>query len=165
MTFRFCAGTCFADHNPLGPCPSLHRSRCRLLRRPFSPNSSLLRLKLTSRVRACSARAPRLPDADQTALLRWVKHKISGARPRSSCTCPVLRPFWVVQTLALTRPAFRLRNSVSTQDINLSEAQWLAYALPTGRNSPRENFFGSLLSAFTLLRRHKEISICALRGY
>ncbi len=58
---------------PLGPRPSLHRLRCVRLRRCLrsglpslcSPASQLLWRGPTSRVRASSASAPHLPDADR----------------------------------------------------------------------------------------------------
>src|SRR5215471_20181683 len=50
---------------PLGPRPSLHRLRCGQL---CSPASQLLWQSLTSRDRASSATAPRLPDADRRQL-------------------------------------------------------------------------------------------------
>ena len=80
--------------------------------------------------------APRLPDADQTALPRLVKRGISRFPPKkllhmpgSSTTlgCPDARAD------ASVHVAFRLRNSVGAQDMNLCEAQWLAYAFPYRR--------------------------------
>src|SRR5215472_17894482 len=55
-----------------------------------------------------------------------------GSRATSFHTCQVLRPRRVLQALALARPsgiAFRLRNGVSTPNMNLCGAQWLAYVL------------------------------------
>jgi hypothetical protein len=80
--------------------------------------------------------APRLPDADQAALLRLVGRGISRFPPKkllhmpgSSTTpgCPDARAD------ASVHVAFRLRNSVGAQDANLYEAQWLAYAFPYRR--------------------------------
>jgi hypothetical protein len=80
--------------------------------------------------------APRLPDADQTALPRLVKRGISRFPPKklphmpgSSTTpgCPDARAD------ASVHVAFRLRNSVGAQDMNLCEAQLLAYAFPYRR--------------------------------
>jgi|SRR5262245_28374677 len=55
-----------------------------------------------------------------------------GSRATSFHTCQVLRPRRVLQALALNAPvciAFRLRNGVSTRNMNLCGAQWLAYVL------------------------------------
>jgi hypothetical protein len=80
--------------------------------------------------------APRLPDADQAALLRLARRGISRFPPKkllhmpgSSTTpgCPDAR------VNASVHIAFRLRKSVGTQDTYLYEAQWLAYALPYRR--------------------------------
>jgi hypothetical protein len=59
-----------------------------------------------------------------------------GSRATSFHTCQVLRPRRVVRAArahAPVRVAFRFRNGVGTQDMNLYEAQWLAYALPYRR--------------------------------
>ena len=127
--FRICWSTF-----PLAP--ALRSVVPQPIARPCSPTSPLLWQSLTSRVRASSAAAPRLPDADQTALPRWVKRGISRFPPKrlphtpgSSTTpgCPDARAD------ASVHVAFRLRNSVGAQDMNLCEAQLLAYALPYRR--------------------------------
>jgi hypothetical protein len=79
---------------PLGPHPSLHRLRCGGLGRSgaprCSPTSQLLRRGPTSRVRASSASAPRLPDADhRTRRPRstpMAKPETSQLPVRSFCT-------------------------------------------------------------------------------
>ena len=94
---------------------------------------------LTSRVRASSATAARLPDPDQTALPRLVKRAISRFPPKklphmpgSSTTpgCPDARAD------ASVHVAFRLRNSVGAQDMNLCEAQLLPMRSPTDASLP-----------------------------
>src|SRR5439155_22536209 len=128
-------GTCFAD--PYSPWPP-----------PFAPPtpqriaplcssaSQLIWRSLTSRTRTSSATAPRLPDANQGSLLPLVRRGISRF-PRNerlhmpgSSTTPG-RPGARVDVPV--RVAFRLRNGVGAQDMNLYEAQWLAYALPYRR--------------------------------
>jgi hypothetical protein len=78
----------------------------------------------------------RLPDADQDALLRLARRGISRF-PRNelshmpgSSTTPG-RPGACAH--APVRVAVRFRNGVSTRDMNLCEAQWLAYVLPYRR--------------------------------
>src|SRR5262249_45241175 len=87
---------------------------------------------LTSHVRSSSAMAPRLPDADQIASLRLAGRGISRFpcnelphMPGSSTTPgpPGARAYAPVCI------AFRLRNGVSTRNMNLCGAQWLAYVL------------------------------------
>jgi hypothetical protein len=80
--------------------------------------------------------APRLPDANQTAMLRLVRRGISRFphnelphMPGSSTTPG--RPG--ARTRVPVRVAFRFRNGVSTRDMNLCEAHWLAYVLPYRR--------------------------------
>jgi hypothetical protein len=80
--------------------------------------------------------APRLPDADQAALLRLVGRGISRFPPKKLLHMPgssttLGRPD--ARADASDRVAFRLRNSVGAQDANLYEAQRLAYALPYRR--------------------------------
>src|SRR6202040_732320 len=91
---------------------------------------------LTSNVRASSATAPRLPDANQCPLPTQVRRGISRFPPKellhmpvspTTPGCPDARAF------ASVHVAFRLRNSVGAQDMNLCEAQWLAYAFPYRR--------------------------------
>src|SRR5262249_48128933 len=128
-------GTCFAD--PYSPWPP-----------PFAPPtpqriaplcssaSQLIWRSLTSRTRTSSATAPRLPDANQDSLLPLVRRGISRF-PRNelvhmpgSSTTPG-RPG--TRVAVPVRIAFRLRNGVDAQGMNLYEAQWLAYALPYRR--------------------------------
>ncbi len=80
--------------------------------------------------------APRLPDANQTAMLRLVRRGISRFphnelphMPGSSTTPG--RPG--ARAYAPVRVAFRFRNGVGTRDMNLCEAQWLACMLPYRR--------------------------------
>jgi hypothetical protein len=89
-----------------------------------------------SRTRTSSATAPRLPDANQDSLLPLVRRGISRFprnellhMPGSSTTSG--RPGTCVAVPV--RVAFRLRNGVGAQGMNLYEAQWLAYALPYRR--------------------------------
>src|SRR5262245_1641031 len=59
-----------------------------------------------------------------------------GSRATSVCTCQVLRPRRAVRALALTCPYVlpsAFATGVGAQDMNLYEAQWLAYALPYRR--------------------------------
>jgi hypothetical protein len=79
---------------------------------------------------------PRLPDANQSVLLRLVRRRISRCphnelphMPGSSTTPG--RPG--ARAHAPVRVAFRFRNGVGTRDMNLCEAQWLAYVLPYRR--------------------------------
>ena len=128
-------GTCFAD--PYSPWPP-----------PFAPPtperiaplcssaSQLIWRSLTSRTRTSSATAPRLPDANQGSLSPLVRRGISRF-PRNerlhmpgSSTTPG-RPGARINVPV--RVAFRLRNGVGAQDMNLYEAQWLAYGLPCRR--------------------------------
>src|SRR6516225_4281129 len=101
-----------------------------------SSASQLIWRSLTSRTRTSSATAPRLPDANQDSLLPLVRRGISRF-PRNelvhmpgSSTTPG-RPG--TRVAVPVRIAFRLRNGVDAQGMNLYEAQWLAYALPYRR--------------------------------
>ena len=124
-------GACFAvPHSPRSPpfappAPLLVAQLC-------SSVSQLLWQSLTSHVRSSSAMAPRLPDADQIASLRLAGRGISRFpcnelphKPGSSTTPgpPGARAYAPVCI------AFRLRNGVSTRNMNLCGAQWLAYVL------------------------------------
>ena len=80
--------------------------------------------------------APRLPDADQIASLRLAGRGTSRFpcnelphMPGSSTTPghPGTRAYAPVCV------AFHLRKSVGTREMNLYEAQWLAYGLPCRR--------------------------------
>jgi hypothetical protein len=80
--------------------------------------------------------APRLPDADQSDIRCLARRGISRF-PRNefphmpgSSTTPG-RPG--TRAYAPFRIAFHLRNSVGTRDMNLCEAQWLAYVSPYRR--------------------------------
>ena len=88
----------------------------------------------TSHVRASSATAPRLPDADRHG---WRPDVGSpGSRTRSVRTCQGLRPRRAAQALASIAPvrvAFRLDDGVGARDKVSFAAQWLAYALPCRR--------------------------------
>jgi hypothetical protein len=131
-------GACFVvPHSPrppplAPPTPQLVAQLC-------SSASQLLWRSLTSRVRASSATAPRLPDADQHTLPRLLRRGISRF-PRNelphmpvSSTTPG-RPG--TRAYAPVRIAFHLRNSVGTRDMNLYGAQWLACVLPYRRFAP-----------------------------
>src|SRR5262249_32628745 len=94
--------------------------------------SQLLWQSLTSHIGSSSAMVPRLPDADQIASLRLAGRGISRFpcnelphMPGSSTTPgpPGARAYAPVCI------AFRLRNGVSTRNMNLCGAQWLAYVL------------------------------------
>jgi hypothetical protein len=124
-------GACFAvPHSPRSP--------------PFAPPaplpvaqlcssvSQLLWQSLTSHVGSSSALAPRLPDADQIASLRLagrgtsrfpcneLPHMPGSSTPPGPPSARACAPVCI---------AFRLRNGVSTRDMNLCGAQWLAYVL------------------------------------
>jgi hypothetical protein len=80
--------------------------------------------------------APRLPDADHVAQSRLIRRGISRFpcnelphMPGSSTTPghPGTRAYAPVCV------AFHLRKSVGTREMNLYEAQWLAYGLPCRR--------------------------------
>jgi len=80
--------------------------------------------------------APRLPDANQSILLPLVRRGISRFphselphMPGSSTTPGRLG----ARAHAPISVAFRFRNRVGTRDMNLCEAQWLAYVLPYRR--------------------------------
>jgi hypothetical protein len=126
---RFCARPCFAGPHSLWPLLPFAPSVPQPIARPCSVTSSLLWQGLTPRARASSATAPRLSDADQTALPRLAKRGISRFPPKefphmpgSSTTlgCPDARAD------ASVHIAFRLRDGVGAQDMNLCDAQWLA---------------------------------------
>ena len=92
--------------------------------------------ELTPHLRASSATAPRLPDADQTGNVPVVGRGVSRF-PRKE------RPHMPVSTttpgrlgaraIAPIRFAFRQRNNVGTRDEGTFAAQWLACALPCQR--------------------------------
>src|SRR5262244_4462736 len=70
----------------------------------------------------------------QTRLLPcvWPDVGSPGSRATSFHTCQVLRPRRVLPGARAYAPvciAFRLRNGVSTRNMNLCGAQWLAYVL------------------------------------
>src|SRR5467141_2118333 len=86
---------CFAgSHSPRPPplAPPTPQPVARLC-------SQLLLRSLTSHVRSSSATAPRLPDAGQSGHRSWPDVGSPGSRPRSFCTCQVLRPRRAVRTL------------------------------------------------------------------
>src|SRR5262249_54233802 len=124
-------GACFAvPHSPRSPpfappAPLLVAQLC-------SSVSQLLWQSLTSHVRSSSAMAPRLPDADQIASWRLAGRGISrfpcNELPHmpGSSTTPGPPGGRACAPVCI---AFRLRNGVSTRDMNLCGAQWLAYVL------------------------------------
>src|SRR5215472_14180222 len=131
-------GTCFADPYSPWPPPFAPPTPQRIAP-PCSSASQLIWRSLTSRTRTSSATAPRLPDANQDSLLPLVRRGISRF-PRNelvhmpgSSTTPG-RPG--TRVAVPVRIAFRLRNGVDAQGMNLYEAQWLAYALPYRRFAP-----------------------------
>src|SRR6476469_8399740 len=90
----------------------------------------------TDQTREIRAWVKRRPDANQCPLPTQVRRGISRFPPKellhmpgSSTTpgCPDARAD------ASVHVAFRLRNSVGAQDMNLCEAQLLAYAFPYRR--------------------------------
>src|SRR5882762_623552 len=90
----------------------------------------------TSRGRASSASAPRLPDADQWRCAALVNHETSRF-PYKEClhmpgspTTPGRRG---PCDSAPLRVAFRVSDGVGTRNIDLFAAQWLACALPCQR--------------------------------
>src|SRR4051794_30580536 len=90
-------------------------------------------VRMTSPVRASSATAPRLPDADQTARGPVVGREISRfpcqerACMPGSLTTPD-RPG--ARAGALARVAFRFGNSVGIRNYETFAAQWLACTVP-----------------------------------
>src|SRR4051812_43671307 len=111
----------------------------RTVARRCSPASPLLWRGLTSPVRASSATAPRLPDADQTARGPVVGREISRfpcqkrACMPGSLTTPD-RPG--ARAGALARVAFRFGNSVGIRNHGTFAAQWLACTVPCRRFAP-----------------------------
>jgi hypothetical protein len=97
-------GTCFAGSRssrspPFAPpVPPPVARLCSL-------TSLLLWRSQTSRVRASSASAPRLPDADQHIFFRWPNPRSPDSHTKSVRTCQGLRPRRVGRTLAMTRPS------------------------------------------------------------
>ena len=98
--------------------------------------SSLLWQDQTSRGRALSASAPRLPDTDQSRHAALVSHETSRF-PNKEClhmpgspTTPGRRG---ARDSAPLRMAFRVSDGVGTRNIVLFVAQWLACALPCQR--------------------------------
>ena len=104
--------------------------------RHCSQASSLLWQDQTSRGRASSASAPRLPDADQSRHAALVSHETSRF-PNKEClhmpgspTTPGRRG---ACDSAPRRVAFRVSDGVGSRNIVLFVAQWLACALPCQR--------------------------------
>src|SRR4051795_3587273 len=111
----------------------------RTVARRCSPASPLLGRGLTSPVRASSATAPRLPDADQTARGPVVGREISRFPcPERACMPGSLttpdRPG--ARAGALARVAFRFGNSVGIRNHGTVAAQWLACTVPCRRFAP-----------------------------
>src|SRR3954449_6579249 len=131
-------GACGPD--PRSPRPSPFAPPTpRTVARRCSPASPLLWRGLTSPVRASSAPAPRLPDADQTARGPVVGREISRfpcqerACMPGSLTTPD-RPG--ARAGALDRVAFRFGNSVGIRNHGTFAAQWLACTVPCRRFAP-----------------------------
>src|SRR3954469_14184884 len=94
---------------------------------------------MTSPVRALSATAPRLPDADQTARGPVVGREISRfPGPERACMPGSLttpdRPG--ARAGALARVAFRFGNSVGIRNHGSFAVQWLACTIPCRRFVP-----------------------------
>ena len=104
--------------------------------RHCSQASSLLWQDQTSRGRASSASAPRLPDADQSRHAALVNHETSRFPYKErlhmpgSATTPGRRG---ACDSAPLRVAFRVSDGVGTRNIDLFAAQWLACTLPCQR--------------------------------
>src|SRR5450756_572646 len=69
----------------------------------------------------------------RTPCCDWLDVGSPGSRATSFHTSQVLRPRPGARAHAPVRVAFRFRNGVGTRDINLCEAQWLAFVLPYRR--------------------------------
>jgi hypothetical protein len=84
-----------------------------------------------------SATAPRLPDANQGSLLPLVRRGISRFPRNERLHMPFdhAGPSGARVDVPV-RVAFRLRNGVGAQDMNLYEAQWLAYGAPSVPSAP-----------------------------
>ena len=129
------SGPCFAgSHSPWSPplappAPQRIAPLC-------SSVSQLLWRSLTPHVRASSAAAPRLPDADQIGNAPVVGRGVSRFPRKELPHMPVSsttpgRPSACVT--ALGDIAFRYTDSVGTRDQFSIAAQWLACALPYRR--------------------------------
>src|SRR3954467_11196457 len=131
----------------------------RTVARRCSPASPLLWRGLTSPVRASSATAPRLPDADQTARGPVVGREISRfpcqerACMPGSLTTPD-RPG--ARAGALARVAFRFGNSVGIRNHGTVAARWLACTVPCRRFVPglaaRHARLGADVDRYSFLR-------------
>src|SRR5205823_715764 len=127
------SGACFAgSHSPwplpfAPPAPRRSRPLC-------SSASQLLWQSLTSRDRASSATAPRLPDADRRQLPNGRSRDLPVPAQGASAHARFFDhagPFGPCDGDP-KRIAFRARNGVSTRGLAFA-AQWLAYALPYRR--------------------------------
>src|SRR3954454_1922273 len=131
-------GACGPDPRSPRP-PPFAPPTPRTVARRCSPASPLLWRGLTSPVRASSATAPRLPDADQTARGPVVGREISRFPcPERACMPGSLttpdRPG--ARAGALARVAFRFGNSVGIRNYATFAAQWLACTVPCRRFAP-----------------------------
>src|SRR3954464_13443102 len=131
-------GACGPDPRSPRP-PPFAPPTPRTVARRCSPASPLLWRGLTSPVRASSATAPRLPDADQTARGPVVGREISRFPcPERACMPGSLttpdRPG--ARAGALARVAFRFGNSVGIRNYETFAAQWLACRVPCRRFAP-----------------------------
>jgi len=131
-------GACGPDPRSPRP-PPFAPPTPRTVARRCSPASPLLWRGLTSPVRASSATAPRLPDADQTARGPVVGREISRFPcPERACMPGSLttpdRPG--ARAGALARVAFRFGNSVGIRNYETFAARWLACTVPCRRFAP-----------------------------
>ena len=106
-----------------------------------SPASSLLWRGLTSRARASSASAPRLPDADRDALPPWPGTRSPGSRAKSVRACQGLRPRQAGLPLAIARPFVLPSTSVQCRHLGRCDFRGsmagLRAPLPTLHLRPR----------------------------
>ena len=122
---------------------------------------------LTSRVRASSATTPRLSDADQTALPRLVKRGISRFPPKK---LPHMPGSSTTPGCPDARADASVHNSVGAQDMNLCEAQLLAYAFstlrcrPCGRPRTAQGRCGSLLPHRVIVSDFHRLLLAGLSG-
>jgi len=128
---RSVPGACFAV--PL--VPALRSSGSAASRPALFVGLSATMADLTFHVRLSSATALRLPDADQRPVTNRLNADLPVPVQRAS-THARFSDHAAPRAHAPVCIAFRLRNGVGTRDMNLYEAQWLAYVVPANASLP-----------------------------